>query len=101
MEITKENVKHIALLARLEIEESEIAEYQKHLSSVLSHMHELDNINTDGVEPLFSPVFDLLNEKTIEREDAVETHWGAEEAIFNAPSKKQNQFVVDAVIEEN
>ena len=49
MEITNEVVQHIASLARLEIQDSEVAEYQSHLQKVLNHMKELESINTDDV----------------------------------------------------
>lgn len=101
MEITNEVVQHIASLARLEIQDSEVAEYQSHLQKVLNHMKELESINTDDVEPLFSPVFDKQEELSTQREDKIEESMTAEQVIANAPKHKQNQFLVEAVIDEN
>ena len=101
MEITPEIVKHIAGLARIEIKDSEIEEYQNHLQKVLSHMDELAAVDTKGIDPLFSPVFDRLRESTASREDVVKPSMTADQVIANAPKQKQNQFLVEAVIDEN
>ena len=102
MDITPEVVNHIASLARIEIDQSEVQEYQDHLQKVLKHMTELSEVNTDGIDPMFSPVFDVINEIQINsREDEVKPSWSADEVIANAPKYKQNQFLVEAVIDEN
>lgn len=97
MKITEEKVHHIALLARLEISEAEVSEYQDHLQKVLDHMEELKEVNTDGVEPFFSPSF---HTEMPLREDKVKKPWTPEDVVKNAPRQKQNQFVVDAVIDD-
>jgi aspartyl-tRNA(Asn)/glutamyl-tRNA(Gln) amidotransferase subunit C len=102
MNVLKEDVEHIALISRLEIKESEIEEYQNHLSKVLAHMNELAEVNTEGVEPLFSPVFDMTEVgDNSTRNDKVHSSWGAEEVMINSPKHRQNQFLVEAVIEDN
>lgn len=50
--LTKEEVKHIALLARIGLKEEEIEKYQKGLSSVLDFFAQLQEVDTDGVEPV-------------------------------------------------
>lgn len=48
--LTKEEVKHIALLARIGLKEEEIEKYQKDLSSVLDFFTQLQEVNTDDVQ---------------------------------------------------
>ncbi len=51
--ITKEDVVKIAKLARLELTKEEIERYQKDLSSILEYAKKLDEVDTEGVEPLY------------------------------------------------
>ena len=51
--LSKEEVIKIAKLARLELSEAEIEKYQKELSAILDYAKQLDEINTDNVEPLY------------------------------------------------
>lgn len=50
--LSKDEVKNIALLARIGIKEDEIAKYQKELSAVLDFFRELETVSTDNVESI-------------------------------------------------
>ncbi len=50
MKLTKDNVVHIAKLARLELSEAEIITYTEQLSAVLGYIEVLESVNTDGIE---------------------------------------------------
>lgn len=50
--LSTDEVKHIALLARIGLEEKEIAQYGKELSRVLDWMSELQNVDTEGIFPI-------------------------------------------------
>ena len=50
MKLSKEEVQHIALLARLGIKEEEIEKFAEQLSSILEYVEKLNEVNTDGVE---------------------------------------------------
>jgi aspartyl-tRNA(Asn)/glutamyl-tRNA(Gln) amidotransferase subunit C len=52
MQLTKDEVKHIAKLARLDISDDEIEKFSKQLSDILSHAKMLDEVDTDNVEPI-------------------------------------------------
>jgi len=51
MKLSKEEVKHIAHLARLGLTEEELEKYTQQLSSILDYVEQLKEVNTDGVEP--------------------------------------------------
>ncbi len=51
MKLSKEEVKHIALLARLGLTEEEIERYANQISSILDYVEILKEVNTDGIEP--------------------------------------------------
>lgn len=49
--ITKQEVKHIAKLARLGLTEKEIEKFQKDLSTILDYIEKLKEVNIEGIEP--------------------------------------------------
>ena len=102
-EITAKDVKHIGDLARIKIEDHQIEEFESHMKKVLSYVDELTSIDTKGVEPMFSLVreFPEKFEKTLLRKDKVEQSLETKEVLQNAPATKDNQFKVNAVMEEN
>ena len=54
--LKKEEVKHIAKLARLGLSEKEIGRYQKELSSILGYVDKLKGLDVSGVEPTSHPL---------------------------------------------
>lgn len=68
MKLSKEEVKHIALLARLGLNEEEVEKYSEQLSSILDYVELLKEVDTDGIEPT-AQVTGLEN---VMREDEVE-----------------------------
>lgn len=51
MKLTKDQVKHVAALARLGIEEKEVEKFQTQLSGILDYVEQLNEVNTDNIEP--------------------------------------------------
>jgi aspartyl-tRNA(Asn)/glutamyl-tRNA(Gln) amidotransferase subunit C len=51
MKLTKEQVKHVATLARLGLSEAEVSKFQGQLSGILDYVEQLKEVSTDGVEP--------------------------------------------------
>ena len=52
MKITREEVLHVAELAHLELNESEIESFARHLDSILTYSEKLNELDTDGIEPM-------------------------------------------------
>lgn len=100
--ITKETVKHVASLARIEIADNAIELTKNHMQKFLDHVLDLSKVETDDVEPFFSPAKENQSNYTSEtllRSDKIEANLTTSELLKNAPKKKSNQFRVDAVIE--
>ncbi|GAB5047330.1 Asp-tRNA(Asn)/Glu-tRNA(Gln) amidotransferase subunit GatC [Thermodesulfovibrio sp. TK110] len=95
MKITKEEVKHIAMLSRLELDEREIELYQDQLSRILDYVEKLNEIDTAAIEPT-SHVIELNN---VFREDAVKESLPREEVLKNAPQATDKFFKVPKIIE--
>jgi len=90
MNLSKNEVKKIAELARLELTDEEVITYGKQMSQVLGYMAELKEVDVDGVEPT-AQVTGLTN---VAREDVADA-WPADEvaaALAQAP-ERQGRFV--------
>jgi aspartyl-tRNA(Asn)/glutamyl-tRNA(Gln) amidotransferase subunit C len=95
MKISKEEVKHIAMLSRLVLDEKEIAVYQDQLSRILEYVEKLNEIDTSHVEPV-SHVIELNN---VMRQDIVKPSLPRDEALKNAPDPSDKFFRVPKIIE--
>jgi aspartyl-tRNA(Asn)/glutamyl-tRNA(Gln) amidotransferase subunit C len=104
MKVTAKQVQHVGTLARLKIFDNEVDAYKEHLQKILDYAGELDKVNTDSVEPMFSPVYENIDiytkSDTYLREDEVKESLSNHEILKNAPAKKNGQFELNAVIEE-
>lgn len=94
-EISQEEVKYIAHLARLELSKEEEERFTEQLREILTYIDKLREVDTENVPPT-SHLFPLKN---VFREDKQKKSLPPEKALFNAPQNKRNQFVVPRIIE--
>ena len=95
MSLNKEQVKEIAQLAKLSIDDSEIEQSTIELNNILSLMAELGEIETDQVEPMAHPL--EMSQRL--REDVVSEADLSEEFQAIAPKTGKRHFLVPTVIE--
>lgn len=97
MKLTREEIEHVAKLARLELTENEIIKYGEQLSCVLSYIDQLKEVDTQGVEPT-AQVTGLQNSW---RSDDVEDWDDAERqaALKLAPDLEDGQLKVRRILE--
>jgi aspartyl-tRNA(Asn)/glutamyl-tRNA(Gln) amidotransferase subunit C len=88
------DVKRTAALAALQLSENEENKFAKQLPSIFDHFKQLADINTEGVEPLVTPI-DI---KKALRQDKAESWESSEVALSNAPDKSGNLFKVPPVV---
>lgn len=93
--IDRSNVRHVARLARLMLSEEEMSLFGKQLSDILTYVETLNRLDTSGVEPT-SHVLDMSN---VFRDDAVRPSISVEEALSNAPERRDGFFRVPKIIE--
>ena len=86
--ITRDDVEHIGWLASIKVEDNEKDEFVEQFNSILEYFHQLDEVDTDGVEPTYR-VVDLAN---VFREDATSKSMTQEEALKNAPKRENGYF---------
>jgi len=94
--LSKQDVKHVAKLAKLKITESEISKFSKQLSEIITYVEELNQADTANVEPT-SQTTGLEN---VARKDEIisEETFSQEEALSGTEKKHNGYFVVDAVL---
>ena len=95
MSIDKDKIKHVSKLARISVDEKKIDGLTKDLSSIFKFIEQLNELNTDKVEPLSS----ILNEPLRFRKDEVNDGKIREKILKNSPEKNEEFFVVPKVIE--
>lgn len=95
--IKKEDVKHIAKLARLGISVSEEARFQKDLSSVLEYIDLLNEVDVSDVEPTYHPTSKFFK-KNVVREDIGEEQEVADELIKLVPQTKGRHVKVKSIL---
>ena len=94
MKISKEEVLHVANLARLEMEEKAIGKFADQISNVLTYVDTLKQIDTRGVVPTTHAI-SLSN---VFREDEEKTPIGKDAARANAPAEEDGFFIVPKVV---
>lgn len=95
MSVDAATVKRIGRLARIRIEENEVAAYQDELNAILVFVDQLAEIDVTGVEPMTSVMPMTLRL----REDKVTDGGYADLIVSNAPLSEDNFFMVPKVIE--
>lgn len=92
--ISHEDVLHIAKLAKLKLTEEEIKLFQEQLGRILEYFKKLQELDTSSVEPM-KHVLDVHN---VLREDYPRESISQEDALKNAPKRKDGFFEVPKVI---
>ncbi|SFE62609.1 aspartyl/glutamyl-tRNA(Asn/Gln) amidotransferase subunit C [Bacillus sp. OV194] len=88
--ISKDQVKHVAHLARLSVSEEEVDMFTEQLDAIIGFAEELNELDTENIEPTTH----VLELKNVLREDAVKESVTREEALKNAPDQRDGQFKV-------
>ena len=91
--ITKQQVEHVAKLARLNLSEEEKELYTKQLSKILDYIDQLNEINTEGIEPMTQPI-PIIN---VMREDIVKKQFERQDMLKNAPHEEYGFFRVPKI----
>jgi len=99
MSLTLDQVRKVAILARLELPEDDLVRMQSQLSAILDYVAQLDELNTDGVEPMAHP----LPIQNVFRPDVPVPSLSPNEALQNAPKREKGKdyFSVPAVFDSD
>ncbi len=88
-------IEYVGILAKLELSDEEKEQAKKDMGNMLNYIDMLNDLDTDGVEPM-SHVFPVHN---VFREDVVENTDEREKILANAPAAKEGAFKVPRTVE--
>ena len=94
--ISNDEVKKVAQLARLELNENATQQHAKQLEKILEYIQQLEKINTENV-PCTTRAIEVAN---VLRKDEKKNYANAEEILDLAPSRENNFFKVPKIISE-
>ena len=96
--LTKQEVKHIAKLAKLDISEKEVEKFKRQLSNVINYVGELNEVDTKNTEPTSQTtgLLDIKREDVIDQKDSLTV----DEALSGTDKTHNGYFKVSAILEE-
>jgi len=95
MKFDKNSTLKLAKLARLSLNDEQLNSLEKDLTSIVSFIDQLKEINTDKIDPTSNS----LNQDLILREDIAENSLSNEDLLKNVPESELGFFVVPKVLE--
>ena len=98
MTLSDQEVRYVADLANLRLSDEEVSRMSHDLGQILTHIEQLNSLNTEGVEPMAQVLFNAGETATL-RPDVPHTPLSNEEALANAPASGAGYFKVPKVIE--
>ena len=95
MSIDKNQVKKVAKLSRISLDDKNLESLSSDLASILKFVEQLSKLDTDKIEPLNS----IVNKTLEPRKDKVNDGKIKEEILKNSPDKNEDFFIVPKVVE--
>jgi aspartyl-tRNA(Asn)/glutamyl-tRNA(Gln) amidotransferase subunit C len=94
--LTKDDIKRLAGLARLELTEFEKEEFTRELNGIFGFMEKLNKLDTTGVEPMgyAAPLCNVF------RNDMIELSLGSNQALANGPDREGDFFKVPKILDD-
>ena len=94
MALTREQVQHVAELAKLKLTDAEVDLFREQLSAILDYAARLDELDTDAISPTAS----VLPLRNVMRSDVAECTFSREAMLANAPAVKDDHIKVQGVL---
>ena len=95
MPLDKEKIKHVAKLARISVNDAKVDSLTKDLNSIFKFIEQLNELDTNKVEPLTS----ILNQSLRSRKDEINDGKIREKVLKNSPKDSEEFFIVPKVVE--
>ena len=95
-QISRDEVAHLARLARLALTDAELDSYAGQLDAILGHVSQIQAVDVTGVEATDNP----LTSVNVTRPDVVEPGLSQEEALAQAPKSAEGRFAVPRILGE-
>jgi aspartyl-tRNA(Asn)/glutamyl-tRNA(Gln) amidotransferase subunit C len=95
MKLSREEVEHIAELARLTLSDEELSLYQEQLSDILQYFERLQELDSEAIEPTAT----VLPLRSVMRADKAASAFDREDVLANAPAPEDGCFEVPTVLD--
>lgn len=95
MQITKQEIEHVAKLARLNLSEEDKEKFTQEMGAIIGFVDKLNELDTTGIEPTAH----ILPIHNVFREDQVRPSFDRDKLLQNAPQKKDECILVPKVVE--
>ena len=92
--ISDETMEYVGILAKLELKDEEKESARQDMQKMLDYVEKLDELDTDGVEPLSH----IFGDENVFRDDVVTNGDNKEAMLANAPKAKEGQYQVPKTI---
>ena len=93
--ISDETMEYVGILAKLELKDEEKESARQDMQKMLDYVEKLDELDTDGVEPLSH----IFGDENVFREDEVTNGDDRDAMLANAPEVKEGQYKVPKTVE--
>jgi aspartyl-tRNA(Asn)/glutamyl-tRNA(Gln) amidotransferase subunit C len=93
MAIDKETVEYVSRLAKIRLNEKELAEYTNQLDAILNHIKLLESVDTKNIEPQYGIL------QTVMREDKIADSLEHSQVLQNAPDVEDGYIKVKPILE--
>lgn len=97
IQIDRQMVERVALLGRLELSETEIAQFSTQMSAIVGYIEKLNALDVSNVEPLAH----CLPLQNVLRADVPQPSLSNEQALANAPDREEGYFKVPKILDDN
>ena len=97
MTLSRDEVAHIADLAKLALSDEEVARYQEQLSAILEHFERLQDLDTEEIPPTAT----VVPLRSVMREDEARPPTERDKILENAPATEEGCFRVPAVLDQD
>jgi aspartyl-tRNA(Asn)/glutamyl-tRNA(Gln) amidotransferase subunit C len=94
--LTRDDVAHVARLARLRLSVAELDEFTEQLANVLAHAEDIERLDAEGVPPTAHP----LPLRNVFRSDVIRPSLDRDEVLAAAPAAQDGQFRVPQILGE-
>jgi aspartyl-tRNA(Asn)/glutamyl-tRNA(Gln) amidotransferase subunit C len=94
--LTADEVRHVAMLARLGLTEEEVEKFRVQLLDVLAYIDILKKVDTSAIEPTAQ----ILTHVNVARPDEPRPSWPVEDILANAPAREDGFVLVPPVLED-
>jgi aspartyl-tRNA(Asn)/glutamyl-tRNA(Gln) amidotransferase subunit C len=94
MSISRQDIKKVALLARLQLTDDELSKMTVELAQIVGYVDQLNEVDTNGIEPMAH----AIETANVFRDDVVVASLPRDEALANAPHRDDRGYLVPAVL---